>query len=199
MNSPEISLYLSQVFGFIISLPFLFLMCRYGPGDSGVVNEASALADTESSPRVARLVNAERAVLSAGGCCLRLAGLYNLQRGPHNFWLTKEAVESSPDGIINLLHYDDAASACLAVLQAGPTVCRGKAFLISDGHPISRYNICASALKATAYKEYPMPQFTGGEDQPWALGKVYDGSQSNFALAWTPKYKSFDAFMESNY
>jgi nucleoside-diphosphate-sugar epimerase len=59
-------------------------------------------------------------------------------RGPHNFWLTSgKSVSGRPDGIINMLHYDDAAGACLAVLKAGPGVCRGKAFLISDGHPIT--------------------------------------------------------------
>ena len=54
---------------------------NYGPGDSGTVTESSLLADTESSPRVARLVNAEKVCREAGGCCLPLAGLYNLHRG----------------------------------------------------------------------------------------------------------------------
>lgn len=186
---------------------WMFLLCSlllertfsYGPGDSGTVTEKCALADAASSPRVARLVNAEKACLEAGGCCLRLAGLYTLQRGPHNYWITSgKGIDSAPDGLINMLHYDDAASACLAALKAGPAVCRGQAFLISDGHPISRYGICVSALKADAYKGYSMPEFTGGNDQPWALGKIYDGSASNSALQWSPKYKSFDDFMEAN-
>jgi nucleoside-diphosphate-sugar epimerase len=149
---------------------------------------------------VARLVNAEKAALEAGGCCLRLAGLYNLDRGAHNYWITAgKTIESSPDGIINLLHYEDAASACLAALKAGPSVCKGRAFLISDGHPMSRYGICKSALKAKIYKAYDMPEFNEkGNEQPWALGKIYNGSMSNDALQWTPKYKSFDEFMESN-
>lgn len=182
-----------------VYIDFSILGHSYGPGDSGTVTESSQLAYEDSSPRIARLVNAEKACLEAGGCCIRLAGLYNLSRGPHNFWITSgKGVTSSPDGIINLLHYEDAATACLAALKAGPSVCKGKAFLISDGHPLSRYQICKSALKAKFYSEYSMPEFVGSKDQPWALGKIYDGSWSNAALDWTPKYKSFDDFMELN-
>jgi len=163
------------------------------------VTEDSPLADAESSPRVARLVNAEAACLAAGGCCLRLAGLYSLKRGPHNFWMTSgKPVKGGKDGIINLLHYDDAAGACLAAIKAGPKVCSGKAFLISDGHPMSRLQICQSALKAAAYSDCSPPEFEEGEQQLLALGKVYDGSASNRALNWRPKYESFDAFMEAN-
>jgi nucleoside-diphosphate-sugar epimerase len=167
------------------------------------VTEASKInkVTADTSPRVARLVNAERASLAAGGCCLRLAGLYDLQRGAHNFWLTSgsKVIPSSPDGLINLLHYEDAAAACLAALRAGPGVCRSKTFLISDGHPMSRYAICQSALKAKVYQQQglAMPSFAG-EEQPWALGKIYDGSVSNQMLHWNPRYESFDAFMEAN-
>ena len=188
----------------------------YGPGDSSVVTETSPLAAVDSSPRVARLIHAERASLAAGGCCLRLAGLYSLQRGPHNYWMTSgKPVKGGPHGIINLLHYDDAASACVAALRAGRSVCRGRVFLISDGHPLSRMEICTSALQAAVYRDYGMPEFeeavwedTGGEKQQQqqqqpprqlvALGKVYDGSASNTALNWKPQYESFDAFMKAN-
>ena len=171
---------------------------RYGPGTTNTVTESSPLADLNDSPRIGRLVHAEKACLDAGGCCLRLAGLYSLERGPHNFWLTSgKSVSGSPNGIVNLLHYDDAASACLAALQAGPAVCHGKAFLISDGHPMTRMQICKSALKAKVYENYQMPDFLASEDALLALGKIYDGTASNQALNWKPKYESFDAFMSS--
>jgi nucleoside-diphosphate-sugar epimerase len=122
-----------------------------------------------------------------------------LQRGAHNFWLTGgKGVSGMPGGIINLLHYDDAAGACLAALKAGPSVCRSKIFLISDGSPMTRMEICESALKANVYKDYRLPVFISSDDQPWALGKVYDGSVSNSMLMWSPKYSSFDDFMSSN-
>jgi nucleoside-diphosphate-sugar epimerase len=184
---------------YLLPVVLFHIAISYGPGDVRTVTETSTLAHASSSPRVARLMNAERACLEVGGCCLRLAGLYDLQRGPHNYWITSEKdIPSSPDGIINMLHYDDAASACLAALKAGPAVCSGKAFLISDGHPLTRYGICQNALKAAAYEGYSMPKFAGSDDQSWDLGKIYDGSMSNAALKWSPKYKSFENFMEAN-
>ena len=160
------------------------------------MTETSSLADPNESPRVARALQAEANVRDAGGCCIRLAGLYNLNRGPHNFWLTSDkGVSGGPNGLINMLHYDDAAAACLAALKAGPGVVNGKDFLISDGNPISRKGICESALKNKMYERYSMPEFRGSDDPLMALGKVYDGSASNKALNWKPRYESFDAFM----
>ena len=150
-----------------------------------------------SNPRIGRMLQAEQACFNAGGCCLRLAGLYNLHRGAHNFWLTKGTVAGASRGLVNLLHYEDAASACAAALQAGPTVTRGATFLVSDGHPLTREDICTSALKATEYRSFQMPEFVEG-DGASGLGKVYDGSRTNERLQWKPKYESFDAFMESH-
>jgi nucleoside-diphosphate-sugar epimerase len=143
------------------------------------------------------LAKAEDAVLQNGGCCVRLAGLYTLNRGAHNYWLTSgKEVAGAPDGIINLLHYEDAAASCLAAFRAGPSVCSGKIFLMSDGHPISRKGICESALKAKEYKDYSMPIFAGGGCI--ASSKIYDGSESNRLLEFSPEYSSFDEFMTSH-
>jgi len=172
----------------------------YGPEDVTTVTESSPMVDVKSNPRSARLLLAEQACLEAGGCCLRLAGLYNLDRGAHNFWITKGRVSGSPDGIINLLHYDDAASACLAALKRqwqDPTAAASNAdqriFLLSDGHPMTRREICQSALQARIYKECHMPEFVeapadGPPGGATSLGKIYDGSWSNKVLHWTQKY-----------
>ena len=92
---------------------FSLLENSYGFGEnSQIVNEQSPVADPETNPRSAKLIYAEEAVRKHGGACLRLAGLYNLDRGAHNFWLTSgKDVAGREDGIINLLHYDDAAGA----------------------------------------------------------------------------------------
>ena len=37
------------------------------------------------------------------------AGLYTESRGPHTFWLARGEIAAPEDGIINLLHYEDAA------------------------------------------------------------------------------------------
>ena len=55
----------------------------------------------------------EKPVLDNGGCVMRFGGLYTSYRGAHNYWIGKDSVPSSPDGLINLLHYEDAAGAVI--------------------------------------------------------------------------------------
>lgn len=174
---------------------------RYGSGGEDndgtvVVTESTpTAADGDDNPRISRLIRAERAVLDAGGCCLRLAGLYNLNRGAHNFWLTKGTVAAAPNGLINLLHYDDAAAACVAALRAG---LKSQVFLVSDGHPLTRQEICAASLQAKMYAGCAMPEFAAPPSNPVArTGKIYDSTITNERLRWTPQYDSFDSFMKS--
>jgi len=84
--------------------------------DGGVVTETSPVG---SGPRSERLLAAEKVVLAAGGCVVRFAGLYLEGRGAHNYWLTQEEVAQRPDGLINQIHYRDAANAAVAALLRG--------------------------------------------------------------------------------
>ena len=168
----------------------------YGQGDGETVTETSPTADPTTNPRTAKLVGAEKACTDGGGCVLRLAGLYTLERGAHNYWLESgKDVQGRPDGIINLLHYDDAAGACMAALAAGPGVVSGKTFLISDSNPTTRLGICESAIKAARYAGKGIPRILGGDETP--KGKIYDGTWSDVTLNWKPRYVSFDKFMSS--
>ena len=54
-----------------------------------------------------------------GGTVLRLAGLYNADIGPHAYWWKTGKVSGAPNGLLNLVHYDDAASAVVAALNKG--------------------------------------------------------------------------------
>lgn len=174
----------------------------YGPGDSTLVTvtEDSPIPDPVGNPRSERLQSAESVVKEAGGTSLRLAGLYTLERGAHNFWLVggKTEVGGRSDGLVNLLHYDDAAgSVVAALLVSDPSESiGGKVFLVSDGHPLTRQQICESSLKSKRYEGMKIPTFTGTKDDP--IGKVYDGSYTNEVLKWKPRYPSFDEFMVSN-
>ncbi|EJK71155.1 hypothetical protein THAOC_07431 [Thalassiosira oceanica] len=169
----------------------------YEGKDGETVTETSPTLDPDANPRQGRLVNAEKECVASGGCALRLAGLYTLERGAHNFWLEKcpDGVKGREDGIVNLLHYDDAAGAALAALKVGPEVTSKQTFLISDGNPTTRRGICESALKTKRYSEYTCPPFLGTKED--LLGKVYDGTRSDEALKWRPKYASFDDFCTS--
>lgn len=161
------------------------------------MNEGSPVADIATNPRAGRLINAEKEVVKRGGVCLRLAGLYTLTRGAHNFWLKSgKDVSGRADGIINQLHYDDAAGAVRAALVVGSTVVNGNTYLISDGDPMTREEICRSSLQAKQFAGLSVPKFMGTDKDP--VGKIYDGSASNKALKWDPRYESFDTFMKSN-
>ena len=206
-----------------------------GGSSSGSNSNAKSSATNSSSndgsknnPRALRMLHAENAVLSMGGCALRLAGLYSLDRGAHNYWLEKfggssssssssttnnddnnnyeipGTVPSRGDGIINLLHYEDAASAVISALMVGPNVNSRRVFLISDGHPLTRKQICTNARQHVRYDGFGMPLFIDDDDVVVKTtdggvgkGKVYDGRKSNDALQWKPKYPSFDEFMTS--
>eukprot|EP00977_Amphora_coffeiformis_P015695 scaffold4674_cov188-Amphora_coffeaeformis.AAC.6 len=169
--------------------------------ESGIVTETTPI--TNVSPRSEKLVKAEEIVTQAGGCALRLAGLYLLERGAHSYWLgagKDKPIQGNPDGLINLLHYDDAAGACWAALRAGSDACRGQIFLISDGHPQTRRQIVQAALKSAPYRDSSIVPTFASEQQPDPTepGKRYDGSWSNQVLQWKPIYESFDKFMEAN-
>ena len=163
--------------------------------ESNVVNERTDPPQTVT-PRVQRLLDSEKEVLGAGGCCIRLAGLYSLERGAHNFWIQKGTVSNSKYGLVNQLHYDDAASICVAALAKGPDLTRGQVFIASDGNPMTRQEICRSALRVNLYQNYSIPTFGDDCDVPGPHGKVYDGSWTNRVLDWKPKYESFAAFMK---
>jgi nucleoside-diphosphate-sugar epimerase len=188
----------------------------YGSGGdsidvASVVTESSPLP-TNPIPRIERLINAENEVLKEkGGSVMRLAGLYLLNRGAHNFWLgntaeeTKDEIAGRPDSLINLLHYEDAAGSVVAALKHSIN-CRqeqddeekgGELFLISDGHPLTRQQICESSLKNKRYDDRTIPKFSGSKEKGDLIGKVYDGSYTDKVLNWKPRYESFDTFMAS--
>lgn len=158
------------------------------------VTELSETMSPDTSPRVARLVHAEAVCRAGNGTVLRLAGLYTLQRGAHSFYLSRDEDPRRGDGLLNSLHYDDAAGACLAAIASSSDEVRGVTMLISDGHPSTRLGVCESAVKNAAFANKSVPRFTGGDGDE-DVGKVYDGSWSNELLGWRPRYSSFDAFM----
>ena len=59
-----------------------------------------------------------------------------------------------------------------------------------------RFGICESALKSSRYAGKSMQTF--GENDEGGKGKIYDGSFTNEALKWTPRYESFDKFMSES-
>eukprot|EP01135_Chromosphaera_perkinsii_P005022 Nk52_evm20s310 gene=Nk52_evmTU20s310 len=154
---------------------------------------------------------------------LRAAGLYNLEKGPHRVYLRMTSSPRRADGYINLLHYEDAAGLCLAMLTLAEK--KGsyeeiKCFVGCDGNPVTRASMMDDVYERmdvfeklesniASSKEKPM-KF--GVDSPMdkqsghhmrfstftsLRGKILDNSASRKELDWQPKYKSFKAFLES--
>lgn len=168
----------------------------YQENSGAEVDEMSATVRTERS---GKLLDGEQHVVAGGGCVVRLGGLYSGEQGAHNFWCgggaeTKE-FSSKGNGLINLVHYEDAAEAVIKCLQ-NPDKVRGEIFLVSDGVPVSRRDIASAAANSPRYSQSSgNVKFTGGEDVD---GKKYNSSKIRNATGWAPKYPSFADFMKSH-
>ncbi len=172
-------------------LVFTSSISVYGESIGNIVNEKFRL-DTRNS-RSTKMITAEEAVISREGSVVRLAGLYTEQRGAHSFWLSEIAknVDGSSDGIINLLHYVDAARATIACLQNGKL---STVYLAVDDVPMTRKEICEAALDSGLFNNRKMPIFS---TDIGPKTKVCDGSWTRNELNWTPLYPSFDEYMRS--
>ena len=126
----------------------------------------------------AKLLRAEEAVRAAGGTVVRLAGLYTLERGAHNAWFNMGEVKQRPDGLINQVHYDDAAACVVAALANGAA---GATYLAADDAPLSREAICRAAARA--------PRFAGSRCRASSARAAGRGARQRphaARLGWAP-------------
>lgn len=193
----------------------------YDVDDGSHCNEDSPLVQKGKSERTDKLLAAEDAVLGAGGCVLRLAGLYHAQRGAHTFFLRMGTVDRWGGYTVNLLHYEDAARLAEAVLSGAgltgsgdggggapsrcspspspPSSWRSRAFLGTDGAPITFQDMCDAAVASGSYKTSTPVKFTAEEGASTSRGKLMSNAATREALGgeWQPKYSSFEAFVAS--
>ena len=173
----------------------------YAENSGGVVNEKSAVASPLSDRQSTQLKVEQNVLASCGGVVLRYAGLYSKLRGAHNYWLRYEGERltrpSRPNGLINLVHYDDAARCAVDVFLKVPSLTGSeRLFVVSDGVAISRADICAAALKCKTYSNNVSPDFQGG---PGVDGKRCDTSSVTNVIGWKPLFQTFAGFMENQY
>lgn len=185
---------------------------RVAPGgrlaftSSGSVHGKGPTLITERTPvvkegRALVLAEAESNILAVPeGRVVRLAGLYTIDRGAHSYWLKRGSVSGTPDGLVNLVHYRDAAKAVVAVLKAGPEVeavekKEGRIYLASAGRSVSRRDICEVALKHPKFTEFDPPVYG---DEAVGKNRTYDNSWTRQTLGWKPEFESFDEFMEAD-
>ncbi|KAF5465538.1 hypothetical protein F2P56_015533 [Juglans regia] len=160
----------------------------YDCNDNGPCDEDTPVVPIGRSPRTDVLLKAENVVLEFGGCVLRLAGLYKADRGAHVYWLEKGTVEARPDHILNLIHYEDAASLSVAILKKN---FHGRIFLGCDNHPLSRQEVMDLVAKSGKFSK-KFEGFTGTSDP---LGKRLNNSKTREEIGWKPKYSSFSDFL----
>ncbi|CAH1427526.1 unnamed protein product [Lactuca virosa] len=109
-------------------------------------------------------------------------------RGMHLYYLKQGTIEANPHHLVNLIHYEDAASLSVAILKKK---LRSRLFLGCDNHPVSRQQVMDLVAKSGKFD----PTFVGftGTDGP--LGKKLDNSKTREELGWEPTYKSFAHFL----
>ncbi|KAG6517418.1 hypothetical protein ZIOFF_020808 [Zingiber officinale] len=181
----------------------------YDCSDNGFCNEDSPLVPVGKSPRTDVLLRAEKETLDAGGCVVRLAGLYisflqfsmllscdcsvlnylyKEDKGAHVYWLGKGTVDARPDHILNLIHYEDAASLSVAIMKKK---LRSQVFLGCDNHPLSRQEIMDYVNQSGRFSN----KFQGFTASDGPLGKRMNNSKTRAALGWEPKFTSFSEFL----
>ncbi|XP_060215141.1 uncharacterized protein LOC132641972 isoform X2 [Lycium barbarum] len=156
--------------------------------DNGAISEDGPVVPIGRSPRTDVLLKAEKVVQDFDGCVVRLAGLYKADRGAHIYWLHKGTCEIRPDHILNLIHYEDAASLSVTILKKR---LRGRIFLGCDNHPVSRQEVMDLVDKSGKFDK-KFGGFTGTSDP---LGKKLNNSKTRAELGWEPKYPSFAQFL----
>ncbi|XP_050875584.1 uncharacterized protein LOC127079212 [Lathyrus oleraceus] len=162
----------------------------YDCNDNGLCDEDTPVVPIGRSLRTDVLLNAESIVLEFGGSVVRLSGLYKEGKGAHAYYLEKGIVESRPDHVLNLIHYEDAASLSVAILKKH---FRGKIFLGCDNHPLSRQELMDLVEKSGKFSK-KFEKFTGTNDP---LGKRLNNSKTRQEVGWEPKYSSFGHFLET--
>lgn len=161
----------------------------YGQSDGRWVDESSPCEPLTESGNAHR--EAERAIMEWADAHdsiavnLRLSGLY----GPGRT-IRRQAIEAGepipcrPESWLNLLHIDDAASACIRALRAR----RSETFCVTDDRPVRRreyYETLARLLGA------PAPRFVEPTKPDFSGDKRVSNRRIKTDLGWQPTYEDF--------
>ena len=136
------------------------------------------------------LLEAEAIVLAAGGCALRLAGIY----GPGRSGLLRKMREGSAvlekDGMrwINQIHRDDAARALLAVAQSGTP---GTIYNVVDDTPATQREVYQWIADFLGCALPPPGPADLGRKRGWTSKRVSNARLR--ALGWAPEFPSYCA------
>lgn len=165
-------------------------------GSEPITEEKAEYAD---NPRIDNIRQAENACLQNGGTVLRLAGLYSVERGPHSAWIKMGKVRGPDSDFISLLSYDDAANAVCDLLHQKGDKVAGQIFHVAEPRPVTRKDICQTALQHPSYSDFTMPEFNNDEkDTRKATGKLINTAKIESLVHWRPKYTSITDYFEAH-
>lgn len=116
----------------------------YAEQNGGVVTEESPAAETI---RAERLLAAERLVAECGGTVLRLAGLYDMNRGAHQIYLGRPRWPADPVGLINQLHY----GMCVCVCGCRAAYCSSFVSLATHSASLTSVHASSHALSLSLF------------------------------------------------
>jgi hypothetical protein len=156
----------------------------YSEDNGDFVNESSARS-AEAYPEV---IAAEDWALEQGAHVVRMAGLYDLTKGPHIYWARKTQAPTRGKGWINLIHRSDAAAALCEVLtsQLSPGV-----WNVSDGQPVRRFEVAEAWARHTQSKPVEF------SDQEGGFGKRLNTEAFRTEFFFVPRWSSFLDFVDS--
>ncbi|KAG0470480.1 hypothetical protein HPP92_016587 [Vanilla planifolia] len=145
--------------------------------DNGGLFDEDSPVPIGTSSRANVLLKAEKAALEA-----------NANRGAHVYYLKKGVVDLHPDHILNLIHYEDAATLAIAIMKKN---LRGRVFLGCDNNPLSRHELMECVNQSGKFKK-KFQGFTGPEEP---IGKKLNNSKTRAEIGWQPKYPTFAHFL----
>lgn len=161
----------------------------YNIDDGSECDESAPTVPLGKERRTDVLLLAEQAVLNAGGCVVRLVGLYHRNRGPHTFFLKQGEVPRWGGAVVNLIHYEDAARLVFAVAKGQGSSdnekrYRSRVFLGCDGVPVT-FSDMMQAIEASG--QLPGKVTFTGEEGP-SKGKKMSNNLTRQQLGWEPVY-----------
>lgn len=167
-----------------------------GPAGGGrliFTSSTSALAEkggatiTETAPTApGRVTAAEEVILAAGGVVVRLGGLHARRIGGHKRFVGQPSVAMPRRLAINMVHYDDAAAAVVAVAclpPGAPTNVAGSPFVITDGVPLTVEELVAATMAHAAFAGISTPALPIDTGE---CGKRIDTTATREVLSWAP-------------
>ncbi len=154
----------------------------YPQNDGSTVSEESP---TGGTPTGDVLLEAERLATASGGATVRLGGIYGPGRARFvQSVLAGEALpQGAPDGLVNLIHRDDAAQALFHVANHRLS----GVFNAVDDHPAPRGDLARNILTALGHGQPEAPTNTIP-----STGKRVSNAKLR-STGWTPKYPSIAA------